>query len=204
VRTRLYLRGEQAFNWLGRRHPRLYRLARLPWRRLTRLLGVPTYWDRRSHYRYYAEVVRLAREHVPDGGRVLDVGAYEAELLRQLDWFDERLALDLRYIMPRQGVKTLVADFRRYEPDGRYDLVLCLQVLEHLRDPDEIARKLLRTGRTVIVSVPYMWGPGGRGGHLHDPVDEAKLRLWTDRDPDESLIVDDDGRRRLIAVYARG
>lgn len=201
MRKQFSLRGEQAFDWLGRRRPRLYRLLRPPWRRLRRALGVPTYWDARRHYRYYAEVVRLAREHVPRGGRVLDVGAYEAELLRQLDWFDERVALDVRYMMPRPGVRTVVADFRRYEPERPFELVLCLQVLEHLPDADEFARKLLASGRTVIVSVPYKWRADDHDRHLHDPVDEAKLRGWTGLDPLDSLIVDDDGKRRLIAVY---
>jgi hypothetical protein len=38
--------------------------------------------------------------------------------------------------------------------------------------------------------------------HDQDPVDEAKLRSWTGRDPVESAVVDD-GRSRLLAVYRR-
>jgi Methyltransferase domain len=185
---------------LGRRFPLVYRLARPPWRLAMRALGRPVYWDARREHRYYREVVRLAREHVPWGGRALDVGAHEVELLGELDWFEERLALDTRYVMPKRGVRAMVTDFMEFEPDGPFDLVLCLQVLEHLAEPEPFARKLLRTGRTVIVSVPFRWPAGAHPPHLQDPVDEAKLRDWTGGEPLDSTLVED-GRERLIAVY---
>jgi hypothetical protein len=104
--------------------------------------------------------------------------------------------------MPRPGVETVVADFYDYDPDGLFDLVLCLQVLEHLPRPRPFAHKLLRIGRTVIISVPYRWPAHEHGSHLHDPVDEAKLRRWTGAEPVETSIVDD-GKQRLVAVYCR-
>ena len=97
-------------------------------------------------------------------------------------------------------VETVVADFRDFEPEGPFDLVLCLQVLEHLARPEPFARKLLQTGRTVIISVPHSWPAGGVESHLQDPVDEAKLRLWTGAEPVETSVVDD-GKQRLVAVY---
>jgi len=194
-------RGERAYDRLGRRNPRLSRAAWPFWRLARRLAGRPTYWDRRRRYRYYETVLDMARRHAPEGGRVLDVGAYEGELLRRFDWFDSRLALDVRYMPPRRGVETIVADFLDWEPGGSYELVLCLQVLEHVPDPPAFASKLLRTGRLVILSVPYRWPADALDAHAHDPVDEAKLRDWTGLDPLETAIVDD-GRERLIAVYA--
>jgi Methionine biosynthesis protein MetW len=142
----------------------------------------------------------MAREYVPEGGRVIDVGSHETELLEQLDWFRSRVALDIQWVFPRRGIEAVLADFREYEPDGVYDLVLCLQVLEHVPQPQPFARKLLRTGRTVIISVPYRWPADDWESHVHDPVDEAKLREWVGADPVETSIVDD-GKRRLVAVY---
>lgn len=191
---------EQAADWLGRNHPLAYRMIRPPWRLLLRLRGKPAYWDARRHLSYYQEVVRLARRYVPEGGRVIDVGAREVELLGKLSWFRSRLALDIRYVMPRRGVETVTADFLDYEAEGPFDLVLCLQVLEHLPEPQHFARKLLRTGRTVIISVPYCWPAGEASAHLQDPVDETKLREWTGSDPIESLVVQDE-KQRMIAVY---
>ena len=78
--------------------------------------------------------------------------------------------------------------------------MLCLQVLEHLEDPETFARKLFESGRSVIVSVPYRWPAGLRPGHVQDPVDEAKLIGWTGRTPVETCVVRN-GRDRLIAVF---
>jgi hypothetical protein len=191
-----------AADWLGRHHPLAYRLAQPPWRRVARLLGRRSYWDGRKHYRYYQEVVRLAREHAPGGGRVIDVGAGEAELLDRLGWFESRTALDRRYVPPRPGLDIVVADFREYQPQHGFDLVLCLQVLEHVPDPKAFARKLLDIGRTVVISVPHRWPASDHEPHLHDPVDAATLEDWTGTAPVETLVVGD-GKPRLIAVYAR-
>jgi SAM-dependent methyltransferase len=187
-------------DWLGRHHPLAYRLIRPPWRLLLRLVGRPAYRDARRHLRYYDDVVRLTRKHVPEGGRVIDVGAKEVELLTRLSWFRSRVALDTRYVLPRRGVETVIANFHDYEPDGSFDLVLCLQVLEHLPEPERFARKLLRVGRVVIISVPYRWSAESHQSHIHDPVDEAKLRAWTGAEPIEVSVVEN-GKQRLIAVY---
>lgn len=85
-------------------------------------------------------------------------------------------------------------------PPLRFDLVLCLQVLEHLQDPETFARKLLDSGRIVIVSVPYQWPAGRNPRHLQDPVSEAKLIGWAGRAPVETRLVRN-GVDRLIAVF---
>lgn len=102
------------------------------------------------------------------------------------------------------GIVTHRGDFMDYEPGRDFDLVLCLQVLEHLPDPAAFCRKLLRLGRVVIVSVPYRWPPDKTGDHLHDPVDRKKLRAWAGRGWIGREIVEDfkgPRGRRLIAVF---
>lgn len=165
------------------------------------MIRVPSYWESRRDLRYYGEVVLLARAHVPAGRSVLDVGANETEVLERLEWFERRVALDVNEIPSRAGVETVAADFNEFEPAERFDLVLCLQVLEHLDRPGPFARKVLAAGRTTIISVPHEWPGWVTDEHVHDPVDESKLRAWTGRDPTETSIIEDLGMERLIAAY---
>ena len=159
------------------------------------------YWETRRRFRYYDEVVRLARKHATHGAAVLDVGAHETRVLQRLDWFERRVALDSARVEPGDGVERVVADFDEFEVRESFDLVLCLQVLEHVGQPRPFTRKLLATAPTVIVSVPHRWPAWTTDEHLHDPVDAGKLRRWTGRDPVETSIVEDLGMERLIAVY---
>lgn len=187
-------------HWIARTSPTLHRLLQPPWRVIKRLLAVEDPWEKRKHFNYYGEVVRLARAHAPAGEQVLDVGPGRSDMLERLDWFERRVAVDRSYAPRRAGVETVIADFLDYRPHIRFDLVLCLEVLEHLEDPAPFARKLLASGRTVIISVPYRWPAGTWATHQQDPVDEAKLLGWTGRAPIETSIVAD-GRERLICVY---
>ncbi|MBI3800733.1 MAG: hypothetical protein HY268_27615, partial [Deltaproteobacteria bacterium] len=187
-------------DWLKRHFPGLYRALRPWWRSVLGLRSGPGYWERRKDFQYYKEVIRLARVYAPTGGQVIDVGANETQVLRQLDWFQRRVALDIRYILPQVGIETIETDFMAYQPECTFDLVLCLQVLEHLPEPTAFVQKLLETGRTVIISVPYKWPKAEYGTHVQDPVDETKLESWIQCKPIEPLIVADQGER-LIAVY---
>lgn len=186
--------------FLDQRSPGVAAVARPAWRKVSGTLGLDDYWSHRRHFNYYREVLRLARSHVPAGRDVLDVGANDTRLLRQLDWFERRVALDVNPIPRQRGIERVQTDFLAYRPGLRFDLVICLQVLEHLDDPATFARKLLVTGRTVIVSVPHEWPAGFRAGHVQDPVSQAKLIGWVGHSPIETSLVRD-GLERLIAVF---
>ena len=192
--------ADQIGIWLERHVPPLFPVARALWHFGWRLTG-RDYWQLRREFNYYREVVRLAKHYVPLGGRAIDVGASDARLLSRLDWFSHRIALDVRRIPRQRGVETIVRDFMTYESAHDIDLVFCLQVLEHLADPSSFAQKVLRTGRTAIISVPWQWPRGLGEGHVQDPIDGGKLEQWTQRVPVETVIVEDKGRKRLIAVY---
>jgi hypothetical protein len=198
--TKRSLAVRRLARFLDHRSPRVAAFARPAWRAVRAWLGRTGYWQGRRHLAYYQEVVRLARAHVPAGSAVLDVGASDTRVLADLDWFPRRVALDITP-MPRQpGIERVSADFLAYRPPLRFDLVLCLQVLEHLQDPEPFARKLLDSGRIVIVLVPYQWPAGRNPRHLQDPVSEAKLIGWAGRAPVETRLVRN-GVDRLIAVF---
>lgn len=195
------MRVDKLATRIERSAPRLYRALLGPWRYARQFLPIEDkYWAQRKHYEYYREVERLARSHVPEGGSVIDVGAGVTQLLYRFDWFERRVSLDRQERAQQRGIELITADFLAYQPSERFDLVLCLQVLEHLGDPAPFARKLLTLGRTVIISVPYNWPSGRQASHRQDPVDEAKLRSWSGTQPVETRIVRN-GMERIIAVY---
>ena len=200
LRTHLILGVHRLGRVLERHLPVVARLARPIWRAASRRLTPLGYWEQRSHLAYYREVARLARRYVPAGQAVLDVGARDTEVLLALDWFPRRVALDLRPGPSLPGVERVVSDFRAWGPPIRFDLVLCLQVLEHLEDPAAFIRKLRDTGDLLILSVPYRWPQGQQPGHIHDPIDEEKLFRWAGETPLETRIVMDE-HERLIAVF---
>ena len=118
---------------------------------------------------------RIAEQvaHV-DPSSVVDMGCGEGmviEFLREsspsfdyvgLDQNEESI-LEARRRNP--GLRFHVADlFDEPPPEAPADLVLCLEVIEHLEDPEEALRRLALWGRTVLVSVP--WEPYFRAGNL--------------------------------------
>jgi hypothetical protein len=160
-----------------------------------------TYWQGRKDLEYYRTVHRLAARHCPDGTSLLDVGGGVGLGCRYLEWFGEFTRTSVE--TPTRdcildGVRVVHSDFADWERDCEYDLVLCLQVLEHIPDAESFARKIFESGRVVIISVPYMWKSGVCSEHVHDPVNEEKLQGWTGRSPTESCRVDS----RLVAVFA--
>ena len=174
------------------------------------LLGLPrrTYWERREGARYFKEVRRLAHSAAPGACSILDVGSNGCPYL---DWFrhiPRRVSLDIETPYANSGIESIRADFFDYMPRERFDLVLCLQVMEHIPDAGAFAQRLLAVGRTVITSVPYKWAPEKcAGDHVHDPVDEAKMLGWFGRPPSVSFIAwERKGLRwrapRLVSCYS--
>lgn len=160
-----------------------------------------SYWQDRRQMRYYRQVLDFARRYASGGGSVLDVGGRDCEYIAWFDWFQRKVVLDLKPPPLRPGVEVVASDFLAWQPDTTFDLVLCLQVLEHLPDPAPFCRKLLAAGRLVIVSVPYRWPNGLCTYHLQDPVDLAKLLRWTGRAALDQAVVRDGARERLVAVF---
>ena len=163
-----------------------------------------SYVQRRQTQIYYSYVSRLVRGVAPQINSIMDVGSGKTSCLEQFDWIPIRKTIDVAHPYASEFVEGVKADFLEYEVDERYDLVVCLQVLEHIPEVEAFARKLFDISRSVLISVPYKWPKGGTKGHIHDPVDEEKLRAWTRRKPDYQIIVTEPfGASRLFAYYHR-
>ena len=117
------------------------------------------------------------------------------------DWFETKQVIDLKQPASMLGVISIAGDFMSFPIPRKFNLVLCLQVLEHLSEPRPFCQKLFSAGQWLIISVPYKWSQGQCIYHKQDPVDEAKLETWTNRVPIASCIVTDNDHRRLISIY---
>ncbi len=166
------------------------------------------YWADRQDMLYYRCVFQLASVVAADAGSLIDVGSRSCGYLDWFHWVGSKTSLDIDNPYTAPGVVPVRADFLEWKPDRSYDLVLCLQVLEHLSDEDvkAFAGKLLELGSQIIVSVPYMWPAGGESGHLQDPVTPEKLDSWMGRKPNAFYIVEEPlgepgFNRRLVAHY---
>lgn len=162
-----------------------------------------SYWPRRSGLPYYAAVLRLLRAFGPRES-ILDVGCFDTPCAT---WgsFTRRYTIDPRARPALPGVLPIVGSW----PDARtlvplpVSVVLCLQTLEHVSDPAAFARELFAAADVaVIISVPWCWPAGATASHIHDPVDAAKLRQWTGREPDE-LVVSGKPERAVMVYLVR-
>lgn len=165
-----------------------------------RNLSKKDYWEERKTLDYYKKVIKLAKKHAPDAKSVIDVGTHVSQTLTRLDWIPDKTAVDLKHLPEVPDARNIQCDFMKFEPEQEYDLVLCLQVLEHLDLPELFTDKLLKIGRKVIISVPYKWPKGQCKYHVQDPVDEDKLLNWTRRSWIE-MVIAHDRAKRMVAVF---
>jgi hypothetical protein len=161
------------------------------------------YWARRQDLLYYQVVRIVAQGLARDATSVIDIGSWNTPTL---DWFPDvpaRTSLDLRTPYRAEGVTSVAADFLTWTPDRTYDLALCLQVLEHVKDARGFAQKLLEVANAVVISVPYRWPETRNKYHVHDPVTIDKLRSWFGRAPSYAFLVPEptSGIERLVCVF---
>ena len=117
-------------------------------------------------WRYYPiyvakmERVRRALERFPRDARIVDLGCGEGVLVEELRaaGYREALGVDLNYeseVVVRDDITgTRFAD-------GSFDVVLCLDVLEHLHFEDQVAalaeiRRLLEPSGHLIATIPNL------------------------------------------------
>jgi ubiquinone/menaquinone biosynthesis C-methylase UbiE len=123
-----------------------------------------SYWGKRSDYQYYKWVKEQLESIDGTGKTFLDVGGGPTPVCT---WgkFDGRLVVD-RVIPPlnkrQENVEYIQTDFLDWYTEGKFDVVLCSQTLEHITD-DKVALfaqrlfSLCKNGGEVLITVPYLW-----------------------------------------------
>lgn len=101
---------------------------------------------------------RAAASHTGGPARLLDIAPQDHEGARP--YFPARVAVETLDIDPASGC-THIGDICRRVPsieDGRFDYVICTEVLEHVLQPfDAVAeiRRMLRPGGRLVLSTPF-------------------------------------------------
>ena len=110
--------------------------------------------------------VALVGEVLPTGGRVLEVGAGSGALaLRLRDAGVEVVPTDLD--PPEEWIVRLDLDHPVWtaETRGPFDMVVCVETLEHVENPRQVLRSIravLRPGDRLLVSTPNITHPHSR------------------------------------------
>jgi len=168
-----------------------------------RSFAAEAYWEKRKHLVYYNVIRILVGKLSETSGSLLDVGSGNCPYLEWFDHVPERISLDAIRPYSAPGVTPVKTDFLEWSPGRKFDVVTCLQVMEHVPDVAAFAGKLLDIAEVLVISVPYKWPAGQTPGHIHDPVDEKKLLGWFKRKPSYSYMCREITGNvfRLVQVY---
>ncbi|MFQ8429987.1 class I SAM-dependent methyltransferase [Amaricoccus sp. W119] len=163
------------------------------------------YWRKRTDLMYYQYFKYFVRCLAPNAKSLIDIGSGNAPYLEWFDWIPDRVSFDKAHPYQSETVRGLEGDFFTFDFGQRFDLVTCMQVLEHIPDAERFARRLTEIGDLLLVSVPFRWPKGQTRGHVNDPVDLKKLSRWFGREPNYSMIVREPfvkrAGARLFAIY---
>jgi SAM-dependent methyltransferase len=148
---------------------------------------------------FVPERIPLFREAVGTGRRVLDLGCRSGALTRHLLAGNTVVGLDVdRAALAKArtlGIDTVEADVEEPLPfpDASFDAVVCGELLEHLRFPDEVVaeiRRVLRPGGVLVGSVPNAFNVQNRLRFLRGlppERDRTHLHLFRPQDLEELL-----------------
>jgi len=176
-----------------------------------------SYSKGRKDHQYYRDAWCAVR-FLGEGARsIVDVGSSYPPFLLSTDWIPEREIISkyfpgnerpcgaATHCMLQDGIQANVEDFYKWQPTKTYDVVLSMQVVEHVDNPTRFMRKILKTGRTVVFTVPFLWEDEHMKFHKHHKISLEDMRKWAGKHEDHFHISEDSGKgkygQRLLMVF---
>jgi hypothetical protein len=147
----------------------------------------------KRRWNYYREAISIAKRLAPR--RVLEIGTAYIPLFPVSDRLDYKADFRPTYLHDATVVPWPIAD-------QSYDLVVALQVWEHLGNRQcEAFAELPRVAKYALLSLPYKWRR--RSNPSHSGIDDGVVRRWAGgRKPVETVEVPRvDRHRRKIYLF---
>ncbi|MCS7007085.1 MAG: class I SAM-dependent methyltransferase [Gaiellaceae bacterium] len=162
---------------------------------------------------FVPERIPLFRQAVGEGKRVLDLGCRSGALTRHLLAGNSVVGVDVdraaRAKARALGIEAVEADVEAPLPfaDRSFDAVVCGELLEHLRFPDELVneiRRVLRPGGILVGSVPNAFNVQNRLRFLRGlPPERDRTHLHMFRPQDLRELLSGFSELRLSFVGGR-
>jgi SAM-dependent methyltransferase len=115
-------------------------------------------WESYQDKRIDFDVIRGLLSTIP-GGRILDIGCYSGLFLKSLPVRFEKFGIEpsgsASLIAQSHGIDILGKTCSQIDPDQRFDIVVAIDVVEHVTDIDEFMEQALRhvrDGGLLIIS----------------------------------------------------
>lgn len=163
-----------------------------------------TYWNLRKNFIYLHVVKNIMIAVGSSAETILDVGSNRTPVLEFLPNVKNRYSIDPTTPYEEEGIISIKEDFLYWKPqlDRKIQLGTCLQVMEHVSDPKNFAKKLLEICEVVIISVPYKEKPGVNPGHLNSMIDLKIIQEWFNKSPNYHYIAKEmSGEERIICLF---
>lgn len=126
-----------------------------------------TYWHGR--WPYLKEVIDILKNE--QFNSCLELGAKESSIVKGSDKMDIVEYEGLKYLHDAKKVPWPIEN-------KQYDVVIALQVFEHLRDKQKEAFiEIIRCSKMAILSFPYKWNVPD--DPMHHNIDEETIKTWT-------------------------
>ncbi len=161
--------------------------------------GKDDYYELADRWQYYKEVIRLVEDNGPFEN-VLEIGPAWIPVVNGCDTLDEADRFGPRTY--KHNIKTVPWPMT----DNQYDLVIALQVWEHIYNNQiEAFGELKRITKAAIMSFPYEWQcrQPSTCTNCHCGITKQTISAWTHHiEPvDYTIIYDTVGMKHKRMIY---